>query len=105
MKELDLSSTGFGAPAQPKSENAGEYVPQGVCSKLIRFEIEGDTVANVQFTGGCDGNLKAVSALVQGRPVAEVVATLSGIRCGRKNTSCADQLCRALDEHMATRQG
>lgn len=72
------------------------YIPRGVCSTNLDFEIEGDIVKNVQFSGGCNGNLKAISTLVEGMPVEEVTKKLSGISCGMKSTSCTDQLAAAL---------
>ncbi|WP_165055758.1 MULTISPECIES: TIGR03905 family TSCPD domain-containing protein [unclassified Adlercreutzia] len=77
------------------------YTPSGVCSRRIDVEIDGDVIESVQFTGGCDGNLKAISKLVAGKPVDEVVALLAGNTCGRRSTSCADQLTRALREAQA----
>ncbi len=72
------------------------YNTKGVCSSTITFEIENDIITSVQFVGGCNGNLKGISALVVGRPVDEVIACLEGIRCGFKSTSCPDQLAKAL---------
>lgn len=75
-----------------------EFKPSGVCSQKITFELDGDTVKNVKFTGGCNGNLKGIGALVEGMKKDEVIEKLSGIRCGFKRTSCPDQLARALCE-------
>ena len=74
------------------------YKPQGVCAQLIGVELEDDkaTIKEVRFMGGCDGNLKAVAKLVAGRRVDEVAPILEGNTCGRRPTSCADQLTRAL---------
>ncbi len=72
-----------------------EYRPQGVCSRLISLDLDGDRVRNVRFTGGCDGNLKAISSLVEGMTVEEIAEKVSGIRCGVKSTSCGDQLAQA----------
>lgn len=72
------------------------YRPRGVCSRLMEFEVEDDKVVSVSVTGGCDGNLKGISSLLQGMPVDEVIARLEGIRCGGKPTSCPDQIARAL---------
>ena len=69
---------------------------QGVCSREITFEIEDGKVKNVQFFGGCNGNLKGIGALVEGMNVDEVIARVEGIRCGSKTTSCPDQLAQAL---------
>ena len=71
-------------------------IPQGVCSTKIDFELDGDIIRNVNFTGGCDGNLKAISALVESKSVSEITSILSGITCGFKSTSCSDQLAQAL---------
>ena len=78
------------------------YYPQGVCSQMIELELDGDTIKSVEFTGGCHGNLQAVSRLVVGMTVDEACSKLEGIRCGFKPTSCADQLCKAL--HAAVSQ-
>lgn len=80
-----------------------EYKTQGVCSMKIDFELDGNTVHNVSFLGGCDGNLKAIGKLVEGMDASEVVNILSGNTCGFKNTSCADQLAKAIADAM-TRQ-
>ena len=72
------------------------YHPRQVCSMQIRFDIEDDIIRNVRFTGGCDGNLKAVGKLVDGMTVAEIEDKLLGNTCGFKPTSCADQLARAV---------
>ena len=73
-----------------------DYQTQGTCSKTISFEIEGDVVRNVTFLDRCDGNLKAVSTLVDGWTVEEIEAKLAGIICGQRKTSCADQLAKAV---------
>lgn len=73
-----------------------QYVPQGVCSRLIEFDLVDDKVKNVSFVGGCDGNLKGISCLVEGMNVEEVISKIEGIKCGRKSTSCPDQLAKAL---------
>lgn len=75
-----------------------EFTPSGVCSQKITFELNGDTVKNVKFIGGCNGNLKGIGALVEGMNKNEVIEKLSGIRCGFKRTSCPDQLAKALSE-------
>ena len=75
-----------------------EYRTKNTCSRLISLDLEGDTVHNVSFVGGCEGNLKAIPKLVEGMTVAEVEARLSGIECGFKGTSCGDQLARAVRE-------
>ena len=80
------------------------YTPRGVCSRQIDVEVNGDTVESVQFTGGCDGNLKAISKLVAGLKADDVAALLEGNTCGRRSTSCADQMVRALREAQAEGQ-
>lgn len=72
------------------------YYPQGVCSQMMEIELDGDTIKEVVITGGCHGNLQAVSKLVQGMKVDEAIEKLEGIRCGFKPTSCPDQLSKAL---------
>lgn len=72
------------------------FTPRGVCSRNIRLVIEDGIIKDVEFTGGCNGNLKGISALVIGKNVDEVIDTLSGITCGFKGTSCPDQLAQAL---------
>ena len=74
------------------------YTPRDVCSRQIDVEVNGDTVESVQFTGGCDGNLKAISKLVAGMPIQQVIDTLEGNTCGPRSTSCTDQLAQALKQ-------
>ena len=76
------------------------YTTCGTCSKLLDVTVENDRVKRVQFIGGCHGNLQGISALVRGMKVEDVVARLSGIRCGVKPTSCPDQLSKALEQAM-----
>jgi uncharacterized protein (TIGR03905 family) len=73
-----------------------EYRTQGTCSQRILFEIEDGKLKNVQFLGGCNGNLKGIGSLVEGMDVDTVIARLEGTTCGMKATSCPDQLARAL---------
>ena len=72
------------------------YKTSGTCSREIAFEIANGKVKNVQFFGGCNGNLKGIGALVEGMDVEEVIRRVEGIRCGMKTTSCPDQLAQAL---------
>ncbi|PRR76861.1 TSCPD domain protein [Clostridium liquoris] len=74
------------------------YKTKGVCSKRIDFEIVNNKIAKVNFAGGCDGNLKGLSNLIEGMPVEEAIKKLKGITCGNKTTSCPDQLSKALEE-------
>lgn len=75
-----------------------EYTTKGTCSRQILFEIEDNKVKNVQYIGGCHGNLQGICALVEGMDVDEVIAKLKDIHCGSKPTSCPDQLATALLE-------
>ena len=72
------------------------YKTQGVCAVQIGFDIEDDVVSNIQFLGGCNGNLKAISKLLDGATVDYIEKKLKGNTCGMKNTSCADQLAIAV---------
>ncbi len=82
-----------------------EYKTKGTCSSRITFDLDGDTVKNVKFTGGCNGNLKGISAIVEGMKAEEVEKRLAGITCGFKNTSCPDQLAKAIAEACAKENG
>lgn len=75
-----------------------EYKTKGTCSSRILFDIKDGKVRNVQFIGGCNGNLKGIGALVEGMDVDEVISRTQGITCGMKPTSCPDQLARALEQ-------
>ena len=74
------------------------YKTKGTCSREIAFEVENGKVTNVQFFGGCNGNLKGIAALVEGMSIDEVIARVEGITCGMKSTSCPDQLAQALKQ-------
>ena len=73
-----------------------DFSPKGVCPFRLEFELDGDVVRNIHFEGGCNGNLQAVSILADGMTVDEIKEKLLGIRCGFKDTSCSDQLARAI---------
>ncbi len=73
-----------------------QYRPQGVCSRLINIELDGDVIESVEFIGGCAGNAIGISQLVKGMKVDDVIQRMEGIRCGHKPTSCPDQLAQAL---------
>ena len=77
---------------------AYEYTTRGTCSRKILFDIRDGKVRDVQFIDGCSGNTQGVAALVEGMDVDEVIARLRGIRCGRRPTSCPDQLAAALEQ-------
>ena len=74
------------------------YKPTGVCSKEINIELDGDVIKSVKFTGGCSGNTQGVAALVAGMKVSDAISRLEGIRCGIRETSCPDQLAKALKQ-------
>ena len=76
------------------------YTTKGTCSREILFEIEDGKLKNVQFIGGCNGNLKGICSLVEGMDVQEVISRLEGTTCGPKNTSCPDQLATALKQAL-----
>ncbi len=75
-----------------------EYKTVNTCSQLISFDIEGNVIRNIEFYGGCNGNLKAISKLLEGSTVEEIEDKLLGNTCGRRPTSCADQLAIAVRE-------
>lgn len=77
------------------------YYPEGVCSMMIEIELDGDTISDVTFTGGCNGNLSGISKLITGMKAEEVIEKLEGTRCGFKDTSCPDQLSKALRAALA----
>ena len=80
------------------------YYTQGTCSSQIDFELdEQGIIRNVQFTGGCHGNLQGISVLLRGMSATDAIAKLQGIRCGYKNTSCPDQLANALSQALNSR--
>ena len=74
-----------------------KYKTTGTCSSMIDVEVKDGRIESVVFTGGCNGNLQGISALVKGMMVDEAISRLKGIRCSIKNTSCPDQLARALE--------
>ena len=73
------------------------YQTKGTCSTAIDVEIKEGVIESVKFTGGCNGNLQGIAALVKGMAPEEAISRLKGIRCGFKSTSCPDQLARALE--------
>lgn len=78
------------------------YTPVGVCSQQILFDLDGHTIKNVRFIGGCPGNLQGISHLVEGMDASEAIARLEGIQCGGKPTSCPDQFAKALKQALAS---
>ena len=76
------------------------YKTKGVCASTINFELTDGIVSNVSFIGGCNGNLKAISRLVEGMDAEKLISILKGNKCGFKNTSCADQLATAIENAL-----
>ncbi len=74
------------------------YKTRGTCSTQIDFDVEDNKIHNLVFTGGCNGNTKGISALVEGQDIEEVKKRLKEIKCGFRDTSCPDQLAKALEE-------
>ena len=75
-----------------------EYKTKNTCSRSISFDLDGNVVTNIKFNGGCDGNLKAISKLLEGSTVEEIESKLLGNTCGPRPTSCADQLAKGVRE-------
>lgn len=73
-----------------------EYVTRGTCSRKIIIDVEDETVNNVQFIGGCNGNTQGIARLVKGMKIDDIISRVEGINCGGKGTSCPDQLAKAL---------
>lgn len=80
------------------------YKTFGTCSQAIDFDLENGIVKNVSFTAGCNGNLKAISKLVEGMPAEKLISLLKGNTCGPRPTSCADQLARAVEQALSTQE-
>ncbi len=78
------------------------YRPMGVCSQEIIFDIENEIVKDLKVTGGCNGNLQGISSLVKGMKIDDIITKLKGIKCGYKQTSCPDQISKALEEYKKT---
>ena len=76
--------------------NKFTFYPEGVCSMMIEIELDGGIIRDVVFTGGCNGNLNGISRLIKGMRAEEVIEKLQGTRCGLNETSCPDQLSKAL---------
>ena len=76
------------------------YRTQGTCARSISFDLEDGIVKNIRFEGGCNGNLKGISALAEGKKAEDIIESLSGIRCGFKSTSCPDQFAKALTDAL-----
>lgn len=85
-----------------KTAQVIEYQTKGVCCKLIKVLIENEVVSDVEFVGGCQGNLAGIRQLVKGLGLDEVISKLQGIKCGSKSTSCPDQLAKCLSEYKTS---
>ena len=81
-----------------------QYVPKGICAQRIILDIEDGVIRDLNIVGGCDGNHKGLTALVKGMKVEDVKEKLRGIRCGFRDTSCPDQLSRALEDYEKKNQ-
>ena len=77
-----------------------EYTTRGTCSRLIKFDVDGDKVKDVQFVMGCHGHTQGVAKLVEGMDIHEVIKRLKGIDCNGRGTSCPDQLAQALEQYL-----
>ena len=77
-----------------------EFTPSGVCSRKITFSLEDGKIYNLQFEGGCSGNLRAIGKLLEGVEVSFAIDRLKGNKCGMRETSCADQLTKALEKAL-----
>ena len=75
--------------------------PQGVCARLVEFDLDGDTVHNISFVGGCNGNLKGICQLLKGMKAEDAITRMKGTTCGSRPTSCPDQISHALEEALA----
>ncbi len=80
------------------------YRTKGTCSSAIEFDLDGKIVRNVRFIGGCNGNLKGISRLIEGQDAEEIISRVKGVTCGMKRTSCPDQLSCALEQALAEAQ-
>lgn len=77
-----------------------KYIPNGVCSREMNFEIEDGVIKTLNVVGGCNGNLKGISSLLSGMKVDDAIKKLKGIECGYKSTSCPDQIAKALEKYL-----
>jgi uncharacterized protein (TIGR03905 family) len=78
-----------------------DYKTQGVCSRVIHFDVENNRLKNVVFEGGCAGNTQGVARLIEGMDIDDAISRLEGIHCGPRPTSCPDQLAKALKQYKA----
>jgi len=81
-----------------------QYQPRGVCAKMMQFRIKENIIEDVEFVGGCNGNLRGISILVKGMHINDVIPKLSGLPCGSRPTSCPDQLTKGLEAYIQANQ-
>ena len=81
-----------------------QYQPKGVCAKMIHFKIKDNIVHDVEFIGGCNGNLKGISILVKGMHINEILPKLNGLPCGSRPTSCPDQMTKGLAAYIEAKE-
>ena len=79
------------------------YIPNGVCSQQMTFKIENNIIKEFNVIGGCNGNLKGIKALIEGMNIDDVINKFNNIKCGIRNTSCPDQIAKALKEYKEKR--
>ena len=77
-----------------------QYQPKGVCAKMMQFRIKDNIIQDVEFVGGCNGNLSGIGILVKGMHVNDIIPKLSGLPCGKRPTSCPDQLTKGLAAYL-----
>ena len=77
------------------------YRTKGTCSQEILFDVDGKTVKNIEFIGGCNGNLKGICSIVRGMKAEQVIERFEGVKCGFRNTSCPDQIAKNLKKALA----
>ena len=81
-----------------------QFQPKGVCCKMMNLRIKDDIIEDVEFIGGCNGNLKGISILVKGMNINDIVPKLSGIPCGARPTSCPDQLTQGIQAYIEAKK-
>ena len=77
-----------------------QYKPKGVCAKMMQFRIKDNIIQDVEFVGGCNGNLSGIGILVKGMNINDIIPKLSGLPCGSRPTSCPDQLTKGLKAYL-----
>ena len=82
-----------------------QYQPKGVCCKMMQIRIKDDIIQDVEFVGGCNGNLSGIGVLVKGMNINDVIPKLGGIPCGSRPTSCPDQLTKGLSAYIEAKSG